>query len=312
MGNLTLKVKEANLEEMKAYYKNYLGKPPQGAIFRARTDNAVITAYRSGKVLFQGGNIEAEVNKWKKEDMVTENTGKSRPKKVNTGSYMPPTSVLTDDQIGSDESGTGDYFGPVTTAAVYVTREQIALLKELGIQDSKAINDDIVKKLAKDIVAMNIPYSLMILHNEKYNMLQQRGWSQGKMKAMLHHSTINQLIKKIGNSSYEGIVIDQFCQPSVYINYLKSEQKQLNDKTYFMTKAESHSIAVATGSVIARASFLEEMERLSNEVGFDLLKGASAKVDQLIARIIKAKGHSALEKIAKLHFKNTEKARKYL
>src|SRR5699024_5874184 len=159
---------------------------------------------------------------------------------------------------------------------------------------------------------MDIPYSLMILHNDKYNSLQQRGWSQGKMKAMLHHSTINQLIKKIDNAPYEGIVIDQFCQPSVYINYLKSEQKYLNDKTYFMTKAENQAIEIAAGSVIAHACFLQEMRRLSHENWIDLLKGASTKVDQLIARIIKEKGHSTLERIAKLHFKNTENAEKYL
>jgi len=297
---------------MKAYYNNYLEKSPQAAIFRARTDNAVITAYYSGKVLFQGENIDAEISKWKSEYATPEHTRTSQNNKSNTGSFIPPTSVLTGNQIGSDESGTGDYFGPVTTAAVYVTNEQIALLKELGIQDSKAINDNVVQKLAKDIAMMDIPYSLMILHNEKYNSLQQRGWSQGKMKAMLHHSTINQLIKKIDNAPYEGIVIDQFCQPSVYINYLKSEKKLLNDKTYFMTKAEHHSIAVAAGSVIARASFLQEMKHLSDDVGYDLLKGASAKVDQLIAHIIKAKGHTALRNIAKLHFKNTEKANKYL
>src|SRR5690625_3021505 len=312
MGQATIILEKEEIEKMKTYYYNYLEKSPQGAIFRARTDNAVITAYRSGKILFQGNNIDTEINKWKKGHGIPKNTSTTKRKTANTSSYIPPSSVLTGNQIGSDESGTGDYFGPVTTAAVYITKDQITLLKELGIQDSKAINDEVVQKLAKDIAMMDIPYSLMILHNDKYNSLQQRGWSQGKMKAMLHHSTINQLIKKIDNAPYEGIVIDQFCQPSVYINYLKSEKKLLNDKTYFMTKAEHHSIAVAAGSVIARASFLQEMKRLSDDVGYDLLKGASAKVDQLIAHIIKAKGHTALRNIAKLHFKNTEKANKYL
>lgn len=312
MGQATIILEKEEIEKMKTYYYNYLEKSPQGAIFRARTDNAVITAYRSGKILFQGNNIDTEINKWKKGLGIPKKTSTTKRKTANTSSYIPPSSVLTGNQIGSDESGTGDYFGPVTTAAVYITKDQITLLKELGIQDSKAINDEVVQKLAKDIAMMNIPYSLMILHNDKYNSLQQRGWSQGKMKAMLHHSTINQLIKKIDNAPYEGIVIDQFCQPSVYINYLKSEQKYLNDKTYFMTKAENHAIAVAAGSVIARASFLQEMRRLSHEIGIDLLKGASTKVDQLIARIIKEKGHTTLERIAKLHFKNTEKAEKYL
>src|SRR5699024_9761606 len=163
-GQVTLILEKEKIEQMKAYYNNYLEKSPQGAIFRARTDNAVITAYHSGKVLFQGENIDAEISKWKSEYATPEHTSTSQNNKSNTGSFIPPTSVLTGNQIGSDESGTGDYFGPVTTAAVYVTNEQIALLKKLGIQDSKAINDNVVQKLAKDIAMMDIPYSLMILH----------------------------------------------------------------------------------------------------------------------------------------------------
>lgn len=310
MGQLTLTIDAKQIQKMKTYYNNFLDKAPQGAIFRARTNQAVITAYKSGKVLFQGSNVESEASKWQDNTASIgsqRTTPQSKPKP-----YTPPSSVLQGNHIGSDESGTGDYFGPVTTAAVYVTKDQINLLKELGIQDSKAIKDDIVQGLAKEIAQMNIPYSLMILNNEKYNTLQRNGWSQGKMKAMLHHSTINKLVKKINSTSYEGIVIDQFCQPSVYKNYLKSEQQYVNEKTYFMTKAENHSIAVAAGSVIARASFLQEMDKLSNDIGYELIKGASAKVDQLIATIIKSKGQSALDKVAKLHFKNTEKAEKYM
>lgn len=313
MGQLTLTLQQANIQKMKAYYDKYLDKAPQGAIFRARTNQAVITAYKSGKVLFQGGNVEAEANKWQEGNTssVTNASVSSKGTK-KTSVYAPPNTLFTANHIGSDESGTGDYFGPVTTAAVYVTAEQIPLLKSLGVQDSKAINDQVVQELAKEIAAMNIPYSLMILHNQKYNKVQANGWSQGKMKAMLHHSTINRLIEKVGNNSYDGILIDQFCQPPVYMKYLASEQERVADQTYFMTKAEHYSIAVAAGSVIARASFLQEMERLSEVIGYPLLKGASAKVDQLIAKIIKEKGVPALDQVAKVHFVNTEKARKYM
>lgn len=311
MGQLTLKVNEATIKKMKAYYDAYLDQAPQGAIFRARTNQAVVTAYRSGKVLFQGNNVEAEAGRWN--DYQTPITKGANAKKAeSTTMYRPPESLFNQNHIGSDESGTGDYFGPVTTAAVFVTAEQIPILKELGIQDSKAINDQVVQKLAKQLAAMHIPYSLMILHNDKYNRLQAEGWSQGKMKAMLHHATINRLIQKLNHTNYDGILIDQFCQPSVYLNYLASEQEKLQSHTYFMTKAEHYSIAVAAGSVIARASFLQEMERLSNQIGFELLKGASNKVDQLIANIIRTKGEDALEEVAKVHFKNTEKAQQYL
>lgn len=313
MGQLTIKMDETTIKKMKTYYANSLDKSPQGAIFRARTEAAVITAYRSGKVLFQGSHVNAEANKWQTGKSLSTASAPSQKRTTQQHtSYRPPNSLFTSNHIGSDESGTGDYFGPVTTAAVYVTSEQISHLKALGIQDSKAINDQTVQKLAKEIATLNIPYSLMILHNEKYNQIQAQGWSQGKMKAMLHHSAINRLLDKIGEAPYDGILIDQFCQPNVYMNYLKSENEQVAPKTYFMTKAESYSIAVAAGSVIARASFLQEMEKLSNEIGFDLLKGASVKVDKLIAQIIRTKGKQSLNSVAKLHFKNTEKAREYM
>jgi len=79
-----------------------------------------------------------------------------------------------------------------------------------------------------------------------------------------------------------------------------------------MTKAESYSIAVAAGSIVARTSFVKEIEKLSNEFGIELPKGASNKVDQVIAKIIKTKGENALDSLAKVHFANTKKAIKYL
>lgn len=293
---------DAKLIEMKEYYKDYLDKNPQGALFRARTKNAVITGYNSGKVLFQGANPDLEINKWIKQSNVKNN--QTYPENLNN--------ILTSAHIGSDESGTGDYFGPVTAAAVYLTETQISELKSLGIQDSKLIKDDVIMSLSKKLVEMNIPYSLLTLHNEKYNQLQRDGWSQGKMKAMLHHHVIQNVIDKISPLKYEGIIIDQFCLPHVYKNYLASENESIHSKTHFLTKAEHHSVAVATASVIARARFLKEMDKLSHLSGYSLLKGASNKVDRLIAQIISEQGIDYLNKIAKTHFANTKKANNYL
>lgn len=309
MGQLTIMVDATTMKKMQHYYETQLDKSPQGAMFRARTKGAVITAYRSGKVLFQGNDILTEANKWQQQTTPTKQTSSQQQKQTI---YTPPSDIFTQSHIGSDESGTGDYFGPVTTAAVYVTAEQIEPLKQLGIQDSKAINDKTVQVLAKELANMQIPYSLMILHNEKYNQLQQSGWSQGKMKAMLHDAAIRRLLNKMDAAPYRGIVIDQFCQPAIYKKYLASEQQSIPNHTYFMTKAEHYSIAVAAGSVIARASFLQEMDKLSEQIGHPLLKGASKQVDQLIATIIREKGESALQQIAKVHFANTKKAKNYL
>lgn len=311
MGQAVQTFKKETIQKMKHYYKQVINdKPPAGAVFRARTDNAVITAYNSGKVLFQGSNPEIEYKKWSNDVNTTNQKRKPIAKQSNITNFHPPQTLFTETHIGSDESGTGDYFGPVTTSAAYINKEQIAELKKLGITDSKQITDQNVMYLSNELAKLNIPSSLIVLHNEKYNSLQKQGWSQGKMKAMLHHHAINKLLTKIKNRPYDGILIDQFCQPDLYVRYIASENESLPDKTFFMTKAESYSIAVAAGSVIARASFLNEMDKLSAQVGYSLLKGASQHVDALIAQIIREQGEAILNTCAKLHFANTKKARK--
>lgn len=311
MSHLTLQFSNTTINEMKNLYTEHLLAPPPGAIFRARSNKTMITAYKSGKVLFQGGDIQTEASKWGSTGKTITPTQK-KTNSISNHQFQPPSTLFTSNHIGSDESGTGDYFGPITTCATYVTAEQVTLLKEMGIQDSKAITDENIQLLADELIKLQIPYSLLIMHNEKYNDLQQKGWTQGKMKAMLHFHAIENLLKKIGNAPYDGILVDQFCTPDVYRRHIQSENHQLPANSYFMTKAESYSIAVAAASVLARASFLREMERLSQSVGFNLLKGASSKVDQLIADIMKGKGEEILPSIAKVHFANTNKARAYL
>lgn len=300
---------ESIIKEMKHYYVNSLQSTPQGAIFRAKTPNAVITAYKSGKVMFQGNAPTTEADIWVDEKM---ETPKKSSKTIKATALTPSETLFTSNHIGSDEAGTGDYFGPITVAAAFVKKDQIELLKELGVKDSKNLTDTTIKKISKDLMKLGLPYSLLVLHNEKYNKLQKQGWTQGKMKAMLHHHAINNLLNKINPSPIEGILIDQFCEPGVYKKHIASENQKLAANTYFMTKAESYSIAVAAGSIIARASFLKEVDKLSDVLGLTVPKGASKKVDQTIARVIKSKGHEALNSVAKTHFANTKKAQSYL
>lgn len=301
------------INKMKENYTDSLTKTPPGAVFRAKTKHAVITAYKSGKVLFQGSSPETEAVKWAAEASGTsdaQNKSKSAAKPFSK--FAPPQKLFNENHIGSDEAGTGDYFGPITVAAVYVEQQQIDILKHLGVKDSKSLTDPVIRQLSKEIIKQNIPYSLLVLHNEKYNNLQRRGWTQGKMKAMLHHHSISKLLKKIENKPWDGIIIDQFCEPAVYNRHIASEKESLTEKTYFLTKAESYSIAVAAGSIIARTSFLNEMDKLSEQTGITLPKGASKKVDKKIAEVITVKGDAFLNKIAKTHFANTNKARIYL
>lgn len=310
MGQVVHKFSPKVINQMKSFYKNNLENAPSGAIFRAKKNGAFITAYQSGKVLFQGADAQQEANKWG-ENLTSSKKSATTKKRNKASLYSPPKGIFQQAHVGSDESGTGDYFGPITVASVFVDKSNIQTLIDLGVQDSKKLTDQTVMRLSTEILQLNIPYAMLTLDNKRYNQLQASGWSQGKMKAMLHHHVNDILLKKIENKSYQGIIIDQFCEPSLYKRYIASEKMSLAPKTFFMTKAETYSIAVATASVLARAKFLKALEMLSEQVGFQLLKGASNRVDQLIAQIMK-KDQQLLDSCAKLHFSNTEKAKQYL
>lgn len=305
MGQEVLTTSADKIKQMKKHYHACLEKTPQGAVFRAKTPYAVITAYHSGKVLFQGSQPEKESTQWKDSSASTQ-AAKAKP------SSSIDTAIFQKSHIGSDESGTGDYFGPITVAAVFADEVQQVQLKQMGVEDSKHLKDDAIHRIAQEIIQLPISYTILKLGNEKYNHLQLKGWSQGKMKAMLHHHTIDKLIEKLDGTNYDGIVIDQFCEPAVYKRYLNSEALKLHEKTTFITKAESHSINVAAASILARARFVTAMDKLSQEAGITLPKGASGKVDKAAANYIKSHGEQQLGHVAKLHFANTNKAKKYL
>ncbi|MGI8316845.1 ribonuclease HIII [Halobacillus mangrovi] len=306
MPQVVLKVTPSRVHQMKDYYDKQLKATPQNAVFAAKTNNCTITAYKSGKVLFQGKNPDAEAARWGSAEQTTSQP-KAKSKKHHA--FHPDSSLFTRSHIGSDEAGTGDYFGPITVAAAYVTEDQIPVLKSLGVRDSKNLSDSQITELAKDIVALKIPYSLLRLNNKKYNQWQRKGWSQGKIKTLLHHQALDRLLEKISPERPEGILIDQFSQPEVYQKHLRSEKLKLQENVYFMTKAESYSIAVAAGSIIARSAFVKAMNQMEFDTGLPIPKGASGKVDQAAAEIIKAYGEEKLEELAKVHFANTKKAK---
>lgn len=306
MPQIVLTIPKSKLDAMKKHYNRQLKATPANAYFAAKTPSCTITAYLSGKILFQGKSPETEANQWGG----VQSTG-SKPKKTKeTHAFHPDPSLFTKSHIGSDEAGTGDYFGPITVAAAYVQDHQISHLKAIGVKDSKNLSDGQITDLAKRIVELKIPYSLLRLQNKKYNQWQRKGWSQGKMKALLHHQALNKVLEKIEPEKPEGILIDQFAQPTVYQKHLKSEGYQLQDNVYFMTKAESYSIAVAVASIIARSAFVKAMNTLEFDTGLPIPKGASSKVDKAAAAVIRHYGEDKLEELAKVHFATTQKAKK--
>jgi ribonuclease HIII len=304
LSNQVIQTDQKTIDKMSQYYQEYkIDKVPQGAIFSAKIPGCTITAYKSGKVLFQGKNSEIESAKWGKQE--TKTPPKTKPSSSN-GKYAPPENIGELSIIGSDEVGTGDYFGPVIVAAVFVERERLQLLKNIGVKDSKSLSDKQICEIAPKIIE-TIPHSLLILHNEKYNKMQAKGMSQGKMKALMHNQAILNVMQKIAPLVPEGILIDQFAEPTTFFKYLEGE-KVIEGNIFFSTKAEGLHLSVAAASIIARFAFVKEFDKLSKKAGMTLPKGAGEQVDHAAAKLLLKLGEASLKSFAKLHFANTEKA----
>ncbi len=296
------------ISRMKQHYQKYCVKPsPSGAAFQAKVRTVTITAYiKSGKVMFQGPDCEEEAALWHGGTAPVAKAPKNGA--VMQHDFVPPVGIDSLETIGSDEAGTGDFFGPITVAAAFVKPDQVAQLKAFGVCDSKQLTDKQILLIA-DTLKQFIPFSLLTLDNPKYNIVQAKGMTQGKMKAMLHEKAIQNLIKKIAPVKAEALLIDQFCMPDVYFRHTKTTGMR-ETPIYFSTKAEGISIAVAAASIIARAAFVKHMDLLSETVGGNIPKGAGSRVDAFAADIIRTRGIEALTACTKSHFANTEKAKK--
>jgi ribonuclease HIII len=304
LGNVVLNRSMSEISKMRSYYRGQLiDKLPPGSVFAAKTTGCMITAYKSGKVLFQGSNSEVEASRWG----VAEASKPSTSTKTGSPKGNLPAGFSQLSVIGSDEVGTGDFFGPITVVAAYVRKEDIPLLKELGVKDSKDLKDDKIIAIAKDIKSI-IPFSLLTLKNEKYNQLQQSGMSQGKMKAILHNQAILNVLDKIAPVKPEAILIDQFVQSSTYFQHVKNQKAIAKENVYFSTKAEGIHLAVAAASILARYAFVQYIDQLGETAGFKIPKGAGSQVDEAAAKLILKKGSDILPQYVKLHFANTDKA----
>lgn len=300
MANVVHKLTTTEIQSLMSKIKFDTSQLPQGMKARAKHNNAVINIYNSGKVMFQGKNAEIVAQQLlpdKSSSTSTSSISKNATSSIKYNQY---------NCIGSDEAGSGDYFGPLTVCAAYVTKDHVKILKELGVDDSKKLTDAKIVELAEQLVTF-IPHSLLTLDNVKYNERQRAGWSQVKMKAVLHNQAIANVVQKIDTHALDYIVIDQFAERGVYQRYALSDLPFPN-KTKFETKGESKSLAIAAASIISRYAFVKHMDQMSKSIKMDVPKGASNKVDLFAAKIIEKLGIEQLDAISKQHFKNKEKA----
>lgn len=207
--------------------------------------------------------------------------------------------------IGTDESGKGDYFGPLVSAGIYVDEQSATDLKASGIKDSKDLSDSKNIELAQKIMEIcKGQFSIIEISPEKYNDLYEQFKKEKKnlntLLAWGHAKAIEELLSKI---DCQTAIADQFADERFIKSKLQEKGKKLN--LIQMHKAEQN-IAVAAASILARARYLEKLSRLSNEYKIDLPKGASQIVIETAKKLVNSYGRNVLRKVAKLHFKTTK------
>lgn len=301
-----LNVGEKTKEMMIEYFEDLKrDKTPPYAILQADDGDTVVTMYQSGKVVFQGKDADLAADFWIETEkinygsaVVTSSDDKKEKKEIER--KIP----LRINSIGSDEVGTGDYFGPIVVTASYVTMDDVDFLLELGVKDSKKMSDTEIKRVVPQIIK-RIPYNTFILTNKQYNELYNSDMNMNKMKAILHNKVLSAFADK-EKYHYDYIVVDQFENPRSYYNHLTDAKFKVYNIT-FLTKAEDQCLSVACSSLISRYIFLQEMDKMSKSLGIDIPKGASDLVDNVGREIVKKFGSDKLKEIAKMNFKNTEK-----
>lgn len=208
--------------------------------------------------------------------------------------------VCLDEQIGSDEVGVGDFFGPVCVCASYIDKKDIGRLNDLGIKDSKKMSDEYILKIGPTLIK-EFEYSQVSVNDEKYNELINQGNNLNGIKARLHNQALLHLFKK--HDRIDHIFMDQFVSPDIYYKYLSMDREIVGHIT-FHTKGESLYPSVALASVLARYSFLKKMELLNKKYGVKIPFGANEKVTDFAKRLIKKIGREEFDKIVKRNFKN--------
>ncbi|MDT2613347.1 ribonuclease HIII [Enterococcus dongliensis] len=300
MSSAVLKLSKTDIQKLKNYYSDYLlNKNVPYSEFSAKKNGVNITAYTSGKVLFQGNNAEQEAARWGKTDPTTAKKSSTLPKDFASLAVL-----------GSDEVGNGSYFGPLCVCASYADKEHLADLRQLGVKDSKMLTDSQIRAMAVKIKEL-IPFKLLVVNPEKYNAIQPQ-YNAVRMKVALHNQAIRLLLEQISPTKPDAILIDQFTSEANYLKYVKQEAQRVEQKIYFVTKGEQYHLSVAAASIISRASFLEELDKASLELGTKVPSGAGRSSDELAAKLLRQGGIALLNKYAKLHFANTEKAKKLI
>ncbi|MBN1348953.1 ribonuclease HIII [candidate division KSB1 bacterium] len=207
--------------------------------------------------------------------------------------------------IGTDESGKGDYFGPLVCAGVWVDEMLAQRLKAIGVRDSKKLSDEKSKALAVEIKAYcRGKYAIVEIPPDKYNTLLSQMKTEGKsLNVLLAWGHARALENILATNPCATAVADQFGDERFIISKLQEKGKDLN---LIQEHHAERNIGVAAASILARNRFLNKLKKLSDQYGINLPKGTSKSVIEVARQFVEKVGEEKLGDVAKLHFKTTE------
>lgn len=289
---------------MNDFYKDMKrDKTPPYAIFQADTGDTIVTLYESGKAMFQGVSADIEAGMWESIGKDKENIDyfidREDVKEKKKEDIVIPIDISS---VGSDEVGTGDFYGPIVVTASYVNKDDIPFLTELGVKDSKKLSDEQILKIVPKIIK-KIKYKTIMLTNKEYNENYGKDMNMNKIKAILHNKVLSEMVK---DNEYDYIVVDQFEPESSYYKHLSDVPNPLKGIT-FITKAEDKCLSVACSSLISRYIFVKEIDKLGDKYGIFLPKGANYYVEDVGIKLVEKYGVNVLKEVAKLNFSNTDR-----
>ena len=198
--------------------------------------------------------------------------------------------------IGTDESGKGDFFGPLVIASVLVNKENAQKFLDLGIKDSKKLSDKKMLSMSVEI-KKSAPHSIIAISNSKYNELYNNIKNLNKLLAWGHARAIENVLE---HNTCEYALSDKFGDESLIKSALMKNGQSIRLEQ--MCKAES-DIAVAAASVLARATFVQKMQEMEEAYGLKFQKGCSSLVKDVAKEFITKYGKDRLKEVCKAHFK---------
>ncbi len=262
---------------------------PAHTIFSAQKKGVSCTLYLSGKLTVQGKDMREFIEFYLEPEILGNLSFTHKTEELMTKVDLQP-------RIGVDEAGKGDFFGPLCIAGLKAGNDEIRALLDLGVKDSKKMGDTNILKIAEKIKE-RFAYAVIIISPKRYNELYPTFHNLNRLLAWGHATAIDDLYRKTG---CDRALIDQFGGAYLVENAL--QKKQLSIHLTQRTHAEEDPV-VAGASILARASFVQQMDLLSKDLGIDLPKGASEKVLQVGKQIVKQKGIELLDRLCKKHFK---------